>query len=165
MIYLIIANILGLISAICYWISNFKKDKKQIVRMHLICNISDLLQYICLYSPTAIIDTGITFIKNLVFVKTKTGKLAICFSILKCLCIILFGFEGIITIIAVILEITSILILVYLSEQWVRGHGIIKSIYWIFYDFTHKAIIASIMGIGSVVAISIAMFKNRNKEI
>lgn len=110
------------------------------------------------------IDTGVTFVKNLVFLKTKTGKLAIVFSAIKCVCMIIFGMEGVVTLIAFALEVAGVLVLVFLKEQYVRCHGLVKSVYWIFYDATHGAFVAAIMGIGSVIAISVSIYQNRQNK-
>lgn len=40
---IIIANIFGLVSGLVFWCSNLKTTKKDRIKLHLICNISDLM--------------------------------------------------------------------------------------------------------------------------
>lgn len=158
---IVIANFFGALSMILFWISSFRKTKKQIVGLELTCNICDVIQYLLLKSPTGAVDAGVTFFKDLSFVKLRGNKWVVFFFTIKIVFMLLFGFEGLITIISVITETTGLIALLFLSEQHMRANNMIRSMYWMAYDFIHKAYLPCIMGIGSLIFIGMSIYKNR----
>lgn len=50
----IVSGILSLTNTICFCISNFKKTKKDIVFLHMCCNICDFFMYLVLGAKTGL---------------------------------------------------------------------------------------------------------------
>lgn len=163
---IIIANIFGLVSGLVFWCSNLKTTKRDRTKLHLICNISDLMQYICTYSISGIVDVIIAFTKNMLFLYVKSEKLRNLMIYIVSFCkilILVVVHENIIVLFKIILEILKVIILCKGKIKHLLWIGILDSIVWMMYDFNAKAYVAALMGIGSIISIIVGMIKNRGK--
>lgn len=99
-----------------------------------------------------------SLIRNVLFVKYDSKILVTLIYIFKTV-LLLIGYEDITTILFVILSGYNLVALLYLDEQSLRLCSLIKSAVWVYYDFTHGAFVASVLGVASVVFITLAILK------
>lgn len=159
----IIANALGLISIIVYIICYYWKSKRQIVSMHLLCNVCDITQYLLLTAYAAMSRSLISLISNLIFLKWKNKYIIISLALFKVILIML-NYENIINVFMAILITLSTWALLYSTEQNMRIISIFDSSVWMIYDYNVGAYMASIGDICAAVFIFIAYIKYRRLE-
>lgn len=163
MVKIIVANVFGLVSAVAFWYSNFKKSKKQMLRVHLICNISDCLQYIILGAHTAVANSFVTLLKNLAFLKlSKQRQLfgVALFGLTKII-LMLCVYDNALTLAMVVYEVVSVAVLLRGKTKYMLYLGIINAVIWMLYDFVCMAYIASLLGVFSIVSQVVAVNKNK----
>lgn len=54
--WVIVANLFGVVSSIFFCASQFKMKKRDKIKMHLVCNVSDVIQYQLLSSVSGIVS-------------------------------------------------------------------------------------------------------------
>lgn len=159
---LIIGNIFGLISALLFWGSYFKDNKKKILSVHIGCNVSDIIQYLILEQYTGLADSLNSLLSNIIFIKFKNKPVIILLASIKVISLLAVPIN-VFNVLFIIKTISYTIALLYGNEQQMRIVSVAGSIIWMIYDFSAGAYIAFICGIGSVIFVSISYIKYLKK--
>ncbi len=155
----IISGLLAAANTICFCIASFRKTKKDIVFLHMCCNICDFLMYLILGAKTGLANATANICKNAAYSKMNSMFFTFIFSILRVVLLII-GYEGISTILFIILEISSIFILKYGTVQQFRILTVIRQGVWVIYDWMFATAIVALFTFISFVSCMIAVIKN-----
>lgn len=164
--WVIVANLFGVISSIFFCASQFKTKKRDKIKMHLVCNVSDVIQYQLLSSVSGMVSGCASFISNCIYVFIKRRTLRL---ILGTLCgigelvIILVVHENASMVIYVILKVASFAAKYFGKAKYLSYVELATSVTWMLYDYDVKAYIASAFGIFSVIFIIVGLVKYRGK--
>lgn len=167
--YFILAQICGLINFITYGISIWMKKKKNILLFQILCNIADIIQYLCLGAYTACSINIISLLRNITFRKNN-NKIILLGLILSYLTCGALTYNGIFSALSIVVVIIQTLLAFQDNEQNIRIGAVYIIIYWIFYDFIYKAYVATgldfIILISNILAVKhYKKLKNENLKI
>lgn len=163
----IVVNGLAILNTVFYCCSCFKNDKKSILRFYMLCNLTDIVMYIIVGGHSGLANGTASFLKNLAFVKYDSKKFTVLFSLLRVvlLCI---GFEGLITLCFIVIEILNTLAVLYGAEDGftIKVLGLISEVIWIVYDALFATLFVAFMTlISTIISFVGVIVSKRNKEI
>lgn len=159
----IISGILALTNTICFGIASFKKTKKDIVFLHMCCNICDFFMYLILGAKSGLANATANICKNAAYSKLDSMLFMVIFALLR-IVLLGIGYEGIPTILFIILEILSIFILKYGTTQQFRILIAIRQGLWVVYDWIFATVIVAFFTFIAFISCVIAVIKNIYKE-
>lgn len=160
--WFILAQICGVINFITYGISIWMEKKKNILFFQIICNIADIIQYLCLGAYTACSINIISLLRNVTFRKSnnKVILLGLILSYLVCGAL---TYNGVFSALSIIVVIIQTLLAFQNNEQNIRIGAVYIIIYWIFYDFIYKAYVAT--GLDFITLVSNILAVKHYKKI
>lgn len=156
----VVANLFGFVSFLVFVISMYRETKKDIARLHMICNICDMCQYAVLHGWNGFTEAAVSLVANMVYAKGDNKRLYAAVSCVRILLVCLF-WEGFPSVLMVFRIVFSCVCMLWLSEQWVRFSSILSQLIWLFYDLCFGAVVTAVSDGISVVMIIAAMVKNR----
>lgn len=164
--YIIIANIFGIISSIFYCSSQLKTTKHEKLKMHIVCNISDIIQYALLFSISGIVASIVVLMSNASYVFVKRERLrnalvGIC-AVLEVISLIVIH-ENKIIMFYIALRVAISIIKLAGKVKYLAYAEFINSVIWMFYDYNAKAYIACVLGIFSLISITYGLIRNKGK--
>lgn len=154
---------LSLFSALLYNISVFRKQKKHIVGMHVGCNICDILMYLINGGKSGLANSFVNISKNLVYSKLENNTLTIIFAVLRIILLAL-GYEGILTLLFILLEVISTIILIKGTAQQLRYVYLGSQITWVCYDYFFANILVACITATGCVSLIVAIIQNRGSH-
>lgn len=158
----VIAQICGVINFITYGTSIWMKNKKDMLFLQIICNIADIIQYLCLNAYTACSLNIISLIRNIIFRKRNNIFCLIIIILLYILCGIC-TYSNIFSALSILIIIVQTGLAFQNNEQYIRFGAIFIIIYWIIYDFLYGAYVATLLDIIILIS-NIFAFKKYQKE-
>ncbi len=159
----IIATGLSFINTICFCISNFRKTKKDIVFLHMCCNICDLVMYLILGARTGLANAIANVCKNAAYSKFNSMFFMILFSILR-ITLLALGYEGLPTILFIVCEIISIFILKYGTTQQFRILSAVRQGIWVIYDCMYASVVIGLLTSVGFISCTAAVVKNMSSR-
>lgn len=159
----IISSILAFTNTICFCISGFKKTKNDIVFWHMCCSICDFFMYLILRAKTGLANATADICKNAAYSKLNSMRFTIIFTILRII-LLFIGYEGITTVLFILLEIISIFILKYGTAQQFRVLALIRQGVCVIYDWLFATVIVVMFTFIAFISCTIAVVKNFNKN-
>lgn len=160
--WFILAQICGVINFITYGISIWMEKKKNILFFQIICNIADIVQYICLGAYTACSINIISLLRNITFRKSN-NKIILLGLILSYLACGALTYNGVFSALSIVVVIIQTLLAFQNNEQNIRIGAVYIIIYWIFYDFIYKAYVAT--GLDFIILVSNILAVKHYKKI
>lgn len=157
-----ISTILALISMTCFSISNFRKTKTEIVFLHMCSNISDFIMYLILGAKTGMASSFVNICKNDSYSKFNSNSFTVLFALFRILLFII-GFEGVTTVMFIILEIIATFILIYGTAQQFRVLTLIREGVWVAYNWLFASVIIAVITMIGFVSCMIAVITNISK--
>lgn len=138
------------------------KEKEHLIFFQIICNIADIIQYLCLGAYTACSINIISLLRNVTFRKSnnKVILLGLILSYLVCGAL---TYNGVFSALSIIVVIIQTLLAFQNNEQNIRIGAVYIIIYWIFYDFIYKAYVAT--GLDFIVLVSNILAVKHYKKI
>ncbi len=159
----IIAQVCGLINFITYGISIWLKTKKDILFFQIICNLADIIQYLCLGAYTACSINTISLMRNVIFKKNcnKFFLLGIIFLYVICGFV---AFDGIFSLLSILIVIIQTVLVYQKEEQYIRIGAVFIILYWIVYDFVYGAYVSTILDCIIFVSNTLAVIHYEQKK-
>lgn len=147
-----VANFSAFLNTIFYGKSCFKNDKKSILRLHMLCNLTDIVMYVLIGGMSGLANAVASLLKNIAFVKYDSKRFTVFFSILR-VSLLCLGYEGFITLCFMVIEVLNTLVVIYGAEDGfsVKVLDVIAEIIWIVYDLLFATIFIAIMTVLSTI--------------
>lgn len=159
----IISAVLAFINTVLFVISNFRKTKKEIVFFHMCDCICDFVMYLILGAKTGLANATANLCKNAAYAVFDSESFMAFFAMLR-IGLLVIGYEGIPTVLFIILEIAAIFILKKGSTQQFRILTAVRQAVWVVYDWHFaNAAVACFTFIGFISCV-IAVAKNRDEK-
>ncbi len=159
----IISGLLAVMNTICFCISNFKKNKKNIVFWHMCCSICDFFMYLVLGAKTGLANAVANICKNAAYSKFDSMFFTVTFSMLRVM-LLCMGYEGLPTILFIIIEIVSVFILKYGTAQQFRILTAVRQFVWVVYDWRFATIVVALFTFVGFISCCAAVIKNIPKH-
>lgn len=162
----IIAQICGLVNFITYGISIWMKSKKEMLSFQIICNLADIIQYLCLGAYTACSINIISFIRNVLFRKKCNNSFLLGIIILYVICGVI-TFDGMFSIFSILIVIIQTILAFQKKEQYIRIGAVFIILYWIFYDFIYGAYVSTLLDCIIFVSniLAVVHYSNKRKQV
>lgn len=139
----LVAQICGFINFVTYGISIWMKKKKDILLLSIICNLADIIQYLCLGAYTACSINVISLIRNVLF-RCKCNKVFFVVVISLYLVCGVLTFDGCFSALSILIVIIQTMLVYQEKEQYIRLGAVFIILYWAVYDFIYGAYVAVI---------------------
>lgn len=159
---LISSILLESIGALLYNISSFMKSKRKIVGIRIGCDVCDLLTYIIVGGKTGLTNATASCVRDIVYSKWESRSLTILFAGIRCT-LLLVGYEGILTLAFILMEIVTTTILFKGTAQHLRYAGLVTQIIWVCYDIAFVNFGVAAITATSCVMLLIAIINNRKE--
>lgn len=129
----VMSGIFTLASTLCGCVAAFRKTKKDIVFLHVCCDAFDLLTYLVLKGRTGMANAVAALCKDAAYSRMGSMLFTVIFAILRIILLVM-GYEGILTLLFIFMEILSIFALKYGTVQQLRFLMVVDQGVWIVYD-------------------------------
>lgn len=131
----ILGEVFTFVSYLIYWISVFKKEKKNMLLYDNLCKIFTILAFIVLKTYDGIANTVLSIIRNIIGNKIKdknkkTKIFAFCIILIIMGILYAISFSGISTIFVAICAIFNLYGVIMCNEQGLRICGMLGSIFY-----------------------------------
>ena len=161
----ILIQIIGAIAFATLAISYYKKDKKDILFLHIIAYIMFTIHYYLLSGITGAICNiiGLLALFSIYIIennKWKNKNFIVGLFIIVLLTINIITFQNVFSIFPLIASIVVILSFISDKEDFIRGIGVISAVCWLIYAIAYKSYISIVFEIITLVGTTIAFAKN-----
>lgn len=155
----ILSGLLAIISSICFIISNFKKTKKEITALYVITNICAFIRYILTGGKTGIANSFANICKYMAYSKFNSYSFTVLFAIFR-ITLLCFGYEGILTLLFIILEIIGTAVLLKGTTQQFRIITLVRQVVWTLYDWVFATPFIAFLTATQLISCIISVTKN-----
>lgn len=165
----ILIQVIGALAFITLSGSYYKKEKKNILFMHIIAYILFVIHYYLLSGLTGTICNIIGLIALLSIhiiekYKLKNKKLIASIFIVIIFILNIIAFQNVFSIFPIIASIVVIVSFLIDNEDYIRGIGIISAVCWLIYAIAYKSYISIIFEVITIIGTFIAFVKNKKNK-
>lgn len=161
---IIIAQIIGVIALIFTMISVHQVNKRKILEFQILSNFAYLSQYVCLCAWAGVAMTSLGVLRSFVFYyydeknKKKSLKLLFSISLLIIICGIL-TYDGVVSLLPIVIALGYTYALWQSNMKVFRIVSVISPLFWLAYDISVSAIVATLSCIFEFVSAFFAVLR------
>lgn len=165
-----IGQVFTALSYIVFWVSRYKKEKKNMLLYDNISRVLTIVSFIFLNTYDGVKNTIYVIFRNIIGDKVKNEskkkKLVVFFVMLAVLFLVFgIGFNGIATIFITICAVFNLYGVIMCNEQGMRIFGMIGSMFYTLFMFASKNIMGGICEIVTFCIILGSYIKYKDKKV